>query len=226
MATKAKNKRAIDREIKNTIFNDTERFELWFAANWRKLSIAAVAAAAIVAVVFGINAAQRSADRKAAAEFADAANADELAAAIAKNDDRPGVQLARYRLASMQLEAGKTDAAIKELNLIAADSNCDPALRSKALLTISYVQEKNGKIAEAAAGFKAIFDNTAFAAATRSEAGFAAGRNLLALGKADEATNILRRTSEMKAPGMTGGYWSAAAGDLLRAVENGEIKKK
>jgi len=226
MATKAKNNREINREIEKTIFNDTERFEFWFVSNWRKLTVVAVAAAAIVAVIFGINASQRAADKKAAAKFADAANAEELAAVIAENSDRPGVQLARYRLAAMLLEAKKSAEAVKELNLIAADTDCDPSLRSKAMLTVSYVQENNGKTAEAAAGFKAVFENTAFAAATRCEAGFAAGRNLLALGKTDEAVNILRRTSEMKGSGMTGNYWSAAAGDLLRAAENGELKKK
>lgn len=226
MATKAKNQKAIDREIEQTIFNDTERLELWVVTNWRKLTIAAVAAAAIVAIVFGVVAARRSADRKAAARFADAANAEELAAAIAENSSRPGASLARYRLASIYLDTKKDDAALKELQAIIADVNCDPALSSKARLTIGYVLEKQGKTAEAAAAFKTVFENTAYAQAVRSEAGFAAGRNLLAAGKTEEAVNILRRASEIKTPGVTGGYWASAAGDLLRAAENGELKKK
>ena len=53
--TKAKSKeKQINAALEQTLFNDVERFEIWFAAQWKRIAVLAVLAAVAVAAVFGV----------------------------------------------------------------------------------------------------------------------------------------------------------------------------
>ena len=73
-----RNVRKMNSELKQALFSDTERFEMFFAAHWKKIAVIAVAAALLAAIIFGIWMAWCNARKQAAAELADAATVTEL----------------------------------------------------------------------------------------------------------------------------------------------------
>ena len=223
--TKSREKQ-INAALEQTLFNDVERFEFWFAARWKRIAVFAVLAAVAVAAIFGIRSWRRAEERRAASAFADATTIEALTGALRKYAGHKGEALARFRLAGLCIEAKKTADALVQLNAIAADGDADPSLRGQSQLLAAYLQEDSGKLAEAAAAFRRVAAEGSYAPALRCEAGYAAGRLLISLRRFDEAGAVLRNASALGTAGSTGNYWKAQAGDLLLALDNGEFAAK
>ena len=221
--TKSREKQ-INAALEQTLFNDVERFEFWFAARWKRIAVLAVLAAVAVAAVFGVLSYRRGVERKAAAAFADAANVEELTAALAKYTGHRGEALARFRLAGLYIEAKQNDKALEQLRVIAAAPETDLSLRGQSQLLAAYLLEQSGKLADAAAEFRQITAVESYSPALRCEAGFAAGRLLIALKRFEEAGAVLRNASALATRGNTGEYWKAQAAELLLALDSGECK--
>ena len=223
--TKAKNKeKQINAALEQTLFNDVERFEFWFAAQWKRIAVLAVLAAVAVAAVFGVMSYRRAEERRAASAFADATTVEALTAALTKYAGHKGEALARFRLAGLHIEAKQNDKALAQLRLVAANPETDLSLRGQSQLLAAYLQEQSGKLAEAAAEFRQIAAVESYSPALRCEAGYSAGRLLIALKRFDEAGAVLRNASSLAARGNTGEYWKAQAAELLLALDSGECK--
>ena len=224
MAT-TKNKsreKQINAALEQTLFNDVERFEFWFAAKWKRIAVLAVLAAVAVAAVFGVMSFRRAEERRAASAFADAVTVDALTAALTKYAGHKGEALARFRLAGLHIEAKQNEKALLQLQLVAANPETDLSLRGQSQLLAAYLQEQSGKLAEAAASFRQIGADASYSPALRCEAGYSAGRLLIALKRFDEAGAVLRNASSLATRGSTGEYWKAQSSELLLALDSGE----
>lgn len=190
-----RNVRKMNSELKQALFSDTERFEMFFAAHWKKIAVIAVAAALLAAIIFGIWMAWRNARKQAAAELADAATVTELTAALQKHPSEPGTPVARFRLARLYIEAKDYDAAMAELGAIAEFPGVDPLLANSARLTGAYMLELKNELVRAAAAFDAIGGDSTVAAGIRAEADYAAARLHIAGRAFDAAGAALKRAA-------------------------------
>jgi len=214
-----KNSKQLNREIENTLFSDNERFEMFFAANWKKIMAAAIAVVVAITLVFAIRMHVAKAGRQASAKLAAAANAAELEKALAENPRAAGADAARFRLAGMYQADKKYDRAYQVLDKLAANA-AEPQLRNKARLTAAYMLELAGKTADAVKRFSAIAALPATPAASRAEASYAAGRLYLQLGNKTEAKQVLGKLRMMEAPAgdVAVGFWKERAQMLEHSI--------
>ena len=214
-----KNSKALNAEIENALFNDVERWELFFTSHWKQTLAVAVAAVLAVTAAFAVYHHQVKAKRAAAEQLGAADTVAELESAIAKYPDAPGVVLARYRLALRLIEEKKYDPAIKELAKVT--SAADASLRGKARLTEAYATELSGKLADAALKFTALGSSGDANAAVKCEAIYSAGRLYVKLGKKPEAKAVLKNASGITLPNgsESAAYWKASAAELLNSLE-------
>ena len=152
----AENNKKIDSEIGQALFSDTERFEMWFAAYWKPVTVVAVILAVLTAVVFWVATARSAAERKAAFELADAATEAELTAVLKKYPDHAGSAVARFRLAKLFLDAKKYQEALKELDAFANASGADATLAAQAKMAAGYACELSNNIKDAIPRFLAV----------------------------------------------------------------------
>lgn len=216
----------INAEMSAALFSDTERFEMLFASHWKKVAVASVLIALIVAVIFAVIGIKASADRKVAHAFADAADAAALEKVLAANASHRGAVPARQRLIKMLADQKQYDAALKQLKLLIADEKADRMIRGQAMVDEAAILELSGKKAEAAAAFaKAAADKT-LNASLRLEACCGAGRLFAEIKQPDQAAGSLRLASTIPADSQSGAYWAENAKTLLIALENGELGPK
>ena len=212
-----KNSKALNAEIENALFNDVERWEMFFTSHWKQTLVVAVAAVLAVTAGFAVYNHSVKAKRTAAEQLGSADTIAELQSAIAQYPDAPGTPLARYRLAVRLIEEKKYDQALPELAKVAASD--DASLRGKARLTEAYAIELSGKLADAAAKFAALSNESN--AALRCEAMYSAGRLFLKLGKKADAKAVLQNAAGIALPAgsESAAYWKAAAVELLNCIE-------
>ena len=212
-----KNSKALNAEIENALFNDVERWEMFFTSHWKQTLVVAVVAVLAVTAIFAVYHHNVKAKRLAAEQLGAADTVAELQSAIAKYPDAPGTALARYRLALRLIEEKKYDPAVQELAKVAAAG--DASLRSKARLTEAYATELSGKLAEAATKFAAL--NNDANAAVKCEAMYSSGRLFLKLGKKAEAKAVLKNAAAAAVPdgSESAAHWKAAAVELLSSIE-------
>lgn len=214
-----KNSKALNAEIENALFNDVERWEMFFTSHWKQTLAAAVAVVLAVTAAFALYHRSVKAKRAAAEQLGAADTAAELQSAIAKYPDAPGAALARYRLALRLIEEKKYDQAVPELSKAAASG--DAALRDKAKLTEAYALELSGKLADAAVKFTALGTSGSSNAPVKCEALYSAGRLYVKLGKKAEARAVLKNAAGVALPNgsESAAYWKASAAELLNSIE-------
>ena len=207
------------------LLSETERVELFISKYWAKVAIVSVILVAVFVAGYAFIKSRNDALSAIQSKLASAEGA-ELEKLISENSSVPGVEMARLRLASEL--AGKKDfaAAAKQYAVVADDAKADIQLRQIAALAQGSALEQDKKIAEAAAVFTEIADNTAFSGGIKVQAGAQAARLLIAEKKFDAAKVLLQRMIARK---------SAAAGDfalltwvtqceqMLTALENGDF---
>ena len=174
----------------NEVMDDFDRFEYFFATNWKKIVIAAVLVVVAVAVIVSVRAIMDSRRMAAAEAYDKATDIAQLEAAIAKYGNAPGA--VTMRLAALYIEKKDFANARKQLTLAAADKDAAD-VRYRASLNLGYLDEMEGKAADGAKRFENIAKQLREpgSAAYAAEAYTAAGRLYLAVGKKAEAKAIL-----------------------------------
>ncbi len=222
----AVNKKKLNSEISQALFSDAERFEMFFAAHWRKITAAAIIVAIAIAGVFYFSGMKRRADRRAACVLADAVTAGDLERALAQYGRASGAPVARLRLVRLYTDGKQYDKALIEVKRVADDAEADATLRANAALTEAYLQEMSGKIDSAAKLFAALGARTTLPTALRAEATCNAGRLLIRQGNGAEAKKALDAGSRLPATTTATAYWVGRCKSLLIALECGELGVK
>lgn len=214
-----KNSKALNAEIENALFNDVERWEIFFAGHWKQIIAVACVVVVVVTAIFAWYHRRAEAKRTAAEQLSAANTVAELQSAIAKHPDAPGTALARYRLAARLIEEKKYDQAISELAKVTSAD--DALLRNKARLTEAYVLELSGKLADAAAKFAALRAIPDASPEIKCEAIYSAGRLYFQLGKKKEAKDVLKDAAAIAIPNGSGSAadWKGNALELLYSIK-------
>ena len=174
----------------NEVMDDFDRFEYFFATNWKKIVIAAVLVVVAVAVIVSVQALLESRRMAAAKAYDKALDITQLEAAIAKYGNAPGA--VTMRLAALYIEKKDFANARKQLELAAADKDAAD-VRCRASLNLAYLDEMEGKAADGAKRLESIAKQLREpgTAAYAAEAYTSAGRLYLLCGKKAEAKAIL-----------------------------------
>ena len=214
-----KNSKALNAEIENALFNDVERWEMFFAAHWKQILAVACAVVVAVTAIFAWHHYSVKAKHTAAEQLGAANTVAELQNAVAKYPDAPGVAFARYRMAQLLIEEKKYDQAVSELAKVA--SAADASLRRKARLTEAYAIELSGKLENAAVKFAALGTVPDASPAIKCEAIYSAGRLYVKLGKKAEAKEVLKNAAAVSLSNgsESAAYWKASAEELLNSIE-------
>ena len=144
MSNQVKNQK-IESGMGEALFSDRERFEMWFAENWKKTAIISLVAVTALSIGFGISNSIKERQAKEAAELSSASSIETLTAALQKNAGNPSAPIARLRLANMLFDSAKYTDAISHLEKIVSDKNADNVLICTAKLNIAKALELNGK---------------------------------------------------------------------------------
>ena len=174
----------------NEVMDDFDRFEYFFATNWKKIVIAAVLVVVAVAVIVTLQSCAKSRKLAAAEAYDKASDIAQLEAAIAKHGQAPGA--VTMRLAALYVDKKDFANARKQLTLASADKDAAD-VRYRAALNLGYLDEMEGKAADGAKRFESIAKQLREpgSAAYAAEAYASAGRLYLASGKKAEAKAIL-----------------------------------
>jgi len=217
--------RKLNTELKNSLFTDTERFEMFFAANWKKIAAAAVAVAVLIAASVGLWGWHRGRIRQAEFLLSDAVTIEELSAALEKYPDHAGADSARLRLARQAVDDGKFDLASAQLTKIVSNGKADPTLQDQARLLQGYVSELQGKPAVAGAQFKQIAAEVSARPAVRAEAAYAAARIFAQMKDVAAAKGALTVLEKLPADAPFVAQYQMSGAQLKLALDAGEFNK-
>ena len=211
--------KALNKEIGDALFSEDERFEMFFAANWKKILVAALAVVVAITAVFAIRLHSSNAKKQAAAKLTEAATPAALEKALAENADAASADAARFRLAGMYIAEKKYDQALQVFDKLSSTAK-EPELRDKARLNAAYMLEMSGKNAEAAQKFAAVAAPGTSSPAVRAEAAYSAGRLFIALGKKEDAKKILAQLNTLELPqgAQSAGSWKERALELETTI--------
>ena len=174
----------------NEVMDDFDRFEYFFASHWKQIVIAAVLLVVAVAVIVGIQYYSRSSRMQAALAYSSAADAPALEKAIAQYGNAPASVY--IQLSALYLDK-KEYAKAREQLAIAASDDSAPELQYRARINLAYVDELEGKYADAAKNFADFAKSvrTPGSAAYAAEAYVNAGRLYTLAGKTADAKSTL-----------------------------------
>ena len=174
----------------NEVIDEFDRFEYFFASNWKKIVWAAVIVVVVVAVVVSVKYFAEKSANAAAVAYDKATTIEQLTAAIAEHGKTPAAVY--LRLAGLYIDKKDYANARKELaNAVNADDAVEMQYRAK--LNIGYIDELEGKYADGAELFAAFARDTRDPGSETyaAEAYAAAGRLYMLAGKNAEAKSIL-----------------------------------
>ena len=132
------------------VMDDFDRFEYFFASHWKHIVIAAVAVVVAVAAVVTTKYVINSNKLKAAQAFDQATDIAQYEAAFAQYSSAPAT--AYLQLAKLYLDKKDYANARKQL-VTAAGLNEAPEVQWRARLNLAYLDELEGKYAQAAESF-------------------------------------------------------------------------
>lgn len=200
---------------------DNERIELWLSKNWKKCLIFAVAVIVAAVAIFIVFYYRQESIRKNSEALA-AAKGEKLEAMLKKTPDAAGADFARIRLASEFVEKKSFDKAAEQFKAVASSKSAPAELRIRARLSIAACLENSGKSKEAADAYQLIYNDMSVGQSVRNEAGFNAGRLLIALGKKADAVKLLKKVAEIPAAGKdkvpAADEWQNQAAVLLKRI--------
>ena len=172
------------------VMDDFDRFEFFFATNWKKIVIVAVIAVLAVAAYCTYGYFEKRNSREAASAYLKAENIAQINEAVAKYDNAPA--WIYIKLASLYLAEKNYTSAAEALKKAAVDTAA-PEMQWRAQLNLAYLDELQNKNAEAADAFAQLAQSLRQngAAGYAVEAYFAAGRNYIAAKDNAKAAAIL-----------------------------------
>lgn len=197
--------------------NSSKVAEIWLEANWKKCLALLVLVIVVGMVIFSVIYVKKQNAREAKENFA-AAEVANLAALLEKNPDAPGAAAARIRLADELLSKKDYAGAKAQFSAVATAENIPEELRSRAKLSIPACDELSGNQKAAADGYQALMNDLSTPLRVRDEAGFHAGRLLLAQNDA-RGKEILQRLADSPADGSLANPWKAHAAALLKGAK-------
>ncbi len=173
------------------VMDDFDRFEYFFASNWKRIVYAAIAVVVLVAVIVSIKYFSNKSALAAARAYDKAETVEQLQKAVNDHGKAPGAVY--LRLAGMYIAQKDYANAAKQLKLAAADSKA-PEIQWRAQLNMGYLAELEGKYAEAARMFAdfAKSRREPGSAGYAAEAYAASGRLYNLAGQGDAAAAILK----------------------------------
>ncbi len=217
--------KTLNAELKNSLFTDTERFEMFFSANWKKIAVLAVTAAVLIAAAFGAWGWNRNRIKEAGFALADAVTIEELSAALEKYPEHAGAPAARLRLARQAVDDGKFDLASSTLAQLVSGGKGDPTLLDQARLLQGYVTELQGKPAVAAAQFQQLAAEVSARPAVRGEAAYAAARIFAQSKNVPAAKSALAQLEKLPADAPFVAQYQMSGAQLKLALDSGEFNK-
>lgn len=212
-------------EMSSALFSERERFEMLFAENWKKIAVAGIFIALVVAIAFAAWGFVNRSARQAAFAFADAADAAAIEKALAQNAGKKGALAARQRLIQLYVDAKKYNEALAQLKLVAADPEADSSVKGNAALNEALILELTGKNKEAAAAFTKCAGNVSFSNSVRLQAAAAAAR-LLAPAEPDAAAAVLAKGALLAGDTQAAAQYLSVVKAMQLALENGELGPK
>ncbi len=215
----SKQSKKLNSAITQELMGDVERVEFMLMSYWKVLVLALALVVIVIVAGFWGCSSYRASQHRAAVALADAATAEELRAALEAYPSAPGASLARYRLATLLIDAKDYDAALAELQLISGEEN-NPELAAQAALNEAYLYELSGKSDQAAKVFSELGTRMGFPELLRAEANFNAARLYAVAGDLTSAVAALKRIPQSS--GSQSALWSQHGEALLIAIENNE----
>ena len=203
---------------KKGIIPADKQAEIWFEKNWKKVLVVIVLVVIVGMVSFALIQRRSQQIENATRRLAEA-GVGELPELLAKSDGIPGAAAARMRLAADLL--GKKDfaAAKEQFSLAANDASAPLESRTLAKLSAAGCEEAAGNRKTAADAFLQIVNDNSVAATFRDEAGFQAGRILIALGEKARAKEILQKVAVTPAVSSGVNPWKSNAAALLKTLQ-------
>ena len=172
------------------VMDDFDRFEYFFASHWKHIVYAAIAVVVIVAAVVSVKYFSNKSAIAAAVAYDKAADIAQLEKAIKDHGKAPSAIY--VRLGGMYIAQKDYANARKQLMIAAAD-NSAIEVQWRARLNLAYVDELEGKHADAAKNFADFAKSvrTPGSAAYAAEAYINAGRLYTLAGKTADAKSTL-----------------------------------
>lgn len=172
------------------VMDDFDRFEYFFASHWKHIVYAAIAVVVIVAAVVSVKYFSNKSAIAAAVAYDKAADIAQLEKAIKDHGKAPSAIY--VRLGGMYIAQKDYANARKQLMIAAAD-NSAIEVQWRARLNLAYVDELEGKYADAAKNFADFAKSvrTPGSAAYAAEAYVNAGRLYTLAGKTADAKSTL-----------------------------------
>ena len=172
------------------VMDDFDRFEYFFASHWKHIVYVAIAVVVIVAAVVSVKYFVNKSDAAAAAAYDKATDIAQLEKAIKDHGKAPSAIY--VRLGGMYIAQKDYANARKQLMIAAAD-NSAIEVQWRARLNLAYVDELEGKYADAAKNFADFAKSvrTPGSAAYAAEAYVNAGRLYTLAGKTADAKSTL-----------------------------------
>lgn len=218
----ARDTKALNKEIIETLFTDEERAGMFLASNWKKFVALALIAVVAVTIGFAVLKHREKTRKEATVRLAMANTVAELEAALAEVPDVAGVAAARFRLAKLYADRKEFDKARQTLKPL-AESSEDAAVRGQAQLKRAYLLELDPKAKkeDAAKEFDVIAASADCGVATRAEAAYAAARLYIEAKQTDKAKLVLDRiTLQLNAQtnSQNAAYWKERLTNLKFSI--------
>lgn len=186
------------KDIDKVLFSDTERVELWFAANWKKAAVClTLLAAVVVAVVYFVS---RNEQNNQSAAFALADITVEKSGVLNEHADHPTAIQARIKLASLYIEKKEYKKAADIFRKIIADPKADEVWKRQASFMLASTLEAAGDAKDAVAQYQKIVSVKTENLGSRVNAAVAAARLLVAANRKSEAVKMLENLLKEATP--------------------------
>ncbi len=214
-----KNKKAMDKEITDSLLDDFDKFEHYAMKYWKQIfavAIIIVVVAIIVAVGYSVNAAK---ERKINNAIANAKNVEELQKVIAEYPNDKSIIFAYSSLAQKFIgkkEFKKAEATYQTL----LSKEIPNDMKWQISVDCAYLKELSGDKKKAIEMFSKIGSDSMFPPAMRCEANFSAGRLEAKVGDKKKAENYLKFAMNLNDPNNVAvSFWVKQASSLLQTLK-------
>ncbi len=218
-------RKKLEKSLSTELFDDPDRFEMWFAANWKKAALAVLGVIIVLCIGLHIWRQTVKQEKQANHAIAVADTIETLQSALAANPKAGAANFGRYRLAQLFTQAGKYAESDAELTRVVESGKADSFLDAKCRMLVAANAELSGDFAKSAALYQAIGDDEKVDAALRAEADCSAVRLYLELKDFDRAKAVLAREYPGAVEQMTLAYYLDQLKNFRVALDNGEFAK-
>jgi hypothetical protein len=215
---KDKKKKAIDAEINRALLDDFDKFSALIHQRWKEMIYYAVAIVVVVGIVSAIISYRNNQTNKAENILANALTEEALVKAIDEYGKYEVADFARLKLAVIYINQKNFVKAAEQYKMV-SENTLSKDLKERMMLDMAYLQEKEGKIAEAVEAFKNVGNNAENSVAVRAEAYYGAGRLSLVLKDQTNAQIYFEQVTTLTAAVEGGNLYGELALALLAEIK-------